>query len=73
MKIAENVEFTKHINPLQEKMKENIKNIRHSDKVFIRADKTTNFYKIKHEEYEKLPKENITKEYKKANPNIIEI
>ena len=41
------------------------------DKVFVKADKTTNFFKDKPEEYDELLKDNITKEYKKANPDII--
>ena len=68
VKIVENIQFSKHTNPLQEKMKEDIKVIKSSEKLLIGADKTTNFYKVKPELYEKLLKENITKEYKKAKP-----
>lgn len=63
LKIAENVQYTKHINPLQDKWRKIYKNIRSSDKVFFGADKTKkNFYKIKPEEYEKFLKYKITKE-----------
>ena len=72
IKIAENIEFTKHSNPLQEKLKKDIEEIKSSDKVLIGADKTANFYKIKPEEYDKMLKENITKDYKKANADIVE-
>ena len=42
VKIVENIQFSKHTNPLQEKIKEDIKVI----KLLIGADKTTNFYKV---------------------------
>ena len=53
-------------------MKQDINDIKNSDKVLLGADKTTNFYKIKPEAYEKLLTENITKEYKKAKPDTIQ-
>ena len=46
VKIVENIQFSKHTNPLQEKIKEDIKVIKSSDKLLIGADKTTNFYKV---------------------------
>ena len=53
-------------------MKQDIKSIRSTDKVLMGADKTTNFYKVKPETYEKLLKENVTKEYKKAEPYVVD-
>ena len=73
IKIAETIEFTKHSNPLQEKMKRDIKQIRSTDKVLTGADKTTNFYKITPEAYDKMLHDNITQENKKANPDIVEV
>ena len=36
---------------------------------FIKADKTTNYYKMEKEDYNEYMERNITKEYKKANKN----
>ena len=72
VKIVENIKFTNYTNPLQEKMKQDIKDIRSTDKILMGAEKTTNFYKVKPEMYEKLLKENITNEYKKAEPDIVD-
>ena len=35
----------------------------------IKADKTTNYYKMEKEDYNEYMERNITKEYKKANKN----
>ena len=38
--------------------------------MFISADETQNFYKIKKEDHEKILYENVTKTYKKANTSL---
>ena len=43
-----------------------------SDKVFLKADKTTNIYKVSKEEYNKLLTENITKDYKKTTEKAVD-
>ena len=43
-----------------------------SDKLFIFSDKSLNIYKIDKNTYNKLLKENITSDYKKSDPRIIE-
>ena len=37
---------------------------------FVFGDKTNNIYKMTAQEHEKLLKENVTKAYKKAPPNV---
>ena len=41
--------------------------IKNESKLFVPADKTTNYYKLEASQYDKLLKENIQKEYKKTN------
>ena len=41
--------------------------------VFVKADKTTNYYKTAPEDYMTLVNENVTKTYKKTNPNVLDI
>ena len=48
------------------KRKKDIKDIEKESKLIVAADKTTNFYKIKNEDYDELLAKNITKDYKKA-------
>ena len=44
---------------------------RTSDKLFVPADKTTNYYKIDSPSYDKLLKKIITKTYKKITPDTV--
>ena len=61
-----NVEFRNINNKFQEKLKNDIKELRKSDKVFVSADKSLNIYKMEKDEYKKLLFENVTKTYKKV-------
>ena len=42
------------------------------DRMYIAADKTHNFYKITKEKCMELIKQNVTKEYKKTNDEVID-
>ena len=44
--------------------------IKNSKDVFVFADKTTNLYPVSKENYKKILKENVTKNYKKAKSGI---
>ena len=65
--MIKNIEFRKINNSFQEKLSNDIKQIKNSDKVFISADKSRNVYKLGQSEYKKLLKRNITKKYKKSD------
>ena len=66
--ILQNIEFTDtSTSKFQRKLAQDARKIRKDDKMFIPADKTTNFYKLEPKTYEKLLEENITKTYKKSN------
>ena len=61
-----NVKFRKSTNEHQKKLQEDIKKIKREEKLFIAADKTTNYYKCGVDEYSKLKKREIQKGYKKC-------
>ena len=69
--LAKNIEFTAHENEFQNKLKEQVKNLK-NDKVLVDADKTFNMYEMDPERYIELVDTNVQKNYKKANPNVID-
>ena len=61
--LVKSVTFRPQANsPLQSTMKENIRKMKTDQNVYVPADKTANFYKIKPEKYEKLLEKSITKD-----------
>ena len=65
--LVNNVEFNKVHNDFQESLRDDIKEIKASNKRLVSADKSGNIYKIEKDEYKKLLRDNITKTYKKSN------
>ena len=60
------MEFRRVKDDFQEKLRADIRKINSSPNVFVFADKTSNLYEMKPDEYKKILKENITKTYSKA-------
>ena len=58
-------------NSFQQKLKQDKSSIQKESKVFIAADKTTNFYKAKVETHDSLMTKNVTKDYKKSDPETV--
>ena len=69
LNIIKSIEFkpNTHPNQLQTKLKQDIKDIQTDPHIFVKADKTTNYYKLKPDEYKILLDKNVTKSYKKRN------
>ena len=65
--LVNNVEFNKIHNDFQESLRDDIKEIKASNKRLVSADKSGNIYKIEKDEYKKLLRDDITKTYKKSN------
>lgn len=65
LEIIQNIRFSKYKNQFQHKLTQDIKKIKDSDKLLIAADKTTNFYQVDANDYNRLLEENIMKSYKK--------
>ena len=64
------VKFRKNTNQFQYKMKQDMKNIVQSNKVYVPADKTSNMYLMSKEQYDKHLVNAITKTYKKSNDTV---
>ena len=66
------LEFRKVNCAFQKKLKNDINELKESNRVLVSADKSTNFYSVSKDEYNKLLTEYITKTYKKANDGTVE-
>ena len=69
--MIKNIEFRNVNNSLQDQLKNDISEVRNTEKVIIPADKTRTLYKMEKEDYNKYLTENITKTYKKSNMNKV--
>ncbi len=67
--LISNIKFKKVESEFQQKLKRDVKKIKDSDKIIVSADKSTNLYKMKVDDYRKVVKENVTKTYRKAPEN----
>ena len=68
LKMIQSVKFKQVNNSFLDKLKEDTDRIKNEPKLLIAADKTTNFYKLEPSTYNDLLEKNITKSYKKAQP-----
>lgn len=64
------LEFKLNRNDFQKRLNDDMKKIRSNKNILVFADKSTNFYEMPKQQYEKLLNENITKSYKKSYPNV---
>ena len=71
MLIVKDIQFRKMNKYFQQKLKEDIKNTKSINKVFVPADKSRNIYKLENDQYQKFLRENVTKTYKKSNFNKV--
>lgn len=71
-KLIQNVKFKPYTNELQLRLNTDLKEIDRNDRLYIKADKTSNYYKMNSDSYDKLLHDNITKTYKKAPDNCMQ-
>ena len=69
-KMISNVQFRRVKNNFQNRLKNDIKSIQSSKKVYIVTDKRRNIYEMQKSNYKKLLTDNITKTYKQSNNNV---
>ena len=69
--LIKNIEFKKVSNKFQNELISDLNRIKREEKVIVSADKTNNQYKCSKATYDKILKENITKEYKIASTNSV--
>ncbi|KAK3722564.1 hypothetical protein QZH41_007014 [Actinostola sp. cb2023] len=63
--LIQNIEFESKTSVFQAKLHQDLETVKHDNKLTIKADKTTNYYKIEQEKYSDLVKTNVNKTYKK--------
>ena len=64
--LISNVEFEQRRNDFQSELSKDIKKINNDDHLIVKADKTTNYYRMEPGQYNELLNKNIQKSYKKA-------
>ena len=67
LQIIENIEFTKSKCHFQSQLRNDVKKIQQSDEIFVPADKTNNFYKLKKDDYDQLLRNNTTSKYTRTD------
>ena len=68
--IIKSLKFRKTRSSFQNILKDDINTINNTDTILTFADKTSNLYILKKEQYQKMLNNSITTTYKKANDNI---
>ena len=63
--LIKNLEFEKVHSGFQTRLRDDIKEIKASNKIFVSANKSRHIYKMEKDKYKKLLRDNITKTYKK--------
>ena len=66
--LIRSIEFRDRKNKFQNELKKKVKQITKDDRIFVKADKTSNYYKIEPKEYKSLLSNTIQVKYKKTNP-----
>ena len=69
--MIKNVEFKNVSNTFQNKLRSDINKIKSEPKVFMKADKTTNYYKVDATICEEMIEKEVNKGYKKATDKIL--
>ena len=70
LEVVKNIKFQKVRITFQQNIQRDIKNIRNSTLTMTLADKLSNMYRLKKEEYKKLITNSIITSYKKVSNNI---
>ena len=67
MKMIQNIAYKDVKCQFQQVLKNDIASVKNEDRLFVKADKSTNFYKLDAPEYNRLLNDNVTKTYRKAD------
>ena len=68
--LVKNMKFRKVRNHFQDRLQQDLRRMKASNKTMTFADKTRNIYRLTREEYDKILNDSITATYKKASNNI---
>ena len=70
--LIRSVETKKVKNNFQDKLRKDAEKVRSENKMYVSADKTTNFYKLDKDTYNDLLKKNVTSDYKKTDMHTVD-
>ena len=68
--MIKDIKFKTVNNQFQQQLRADIQRIQSSNKTFIPADKTQNYYEVSKEDHAKILHENVTKTYQKSDKNL---
>ena len=68
--MVKSIEFRNTRSDFQNRMKEDVRSMRQSEKTLTPADKTSNMYRLTKDEYNQMVKNAVTSKYKKASVKI---
>ena len=66
IELIENLKFRCVQDAFQQRLRDDVRNIRSSTQVFVKADKIRNLYEMTTRQYNKLLRDNVTKHYRSA-------
>ena len=69
--LIQSVETKRVKNEVQDTLRRDAEKVRNDEKLYISADKTTNFYKMDNHAYNDLLKKNVTNDYKKTHSDTV--
>ena len=69
--MVKNIKFRNARSEFQAKLRKDVRHIDGSKNLFVLSDKTSNIYEVKPDDYRKLLKENITRDYVKDSESTI--
>ena len=69
MNMIKNLQFKRVHNEFQSNLRNDIRQIRNSNNLFVSLDKSRNIYKVSKSNYERMMYENVAKTYRKCNTN----
>ena len=71
--LVKNVKFKHNVSsPLQNTLKQNMREMSEENRMYVAADKTSNFYKVTKEKHKQMMHQNVTKEYKKCDDKVVD-
>ena len=70
--IIRNISYKNTTCHFQEELKKDIATVKNEDHIFVKAEKSTNFYKLDTNQYNHLSNANVTKTYKKADKSKLD-
>lgn len=68
--LIQKIQFRDINDQFQSKMRKDLKTVRESDKLTVKADKTSNYYTLSATQYNGIVQSNVTGTYKKAATKV---